>query len=189
MTSNHGPIVWIVRRNPAAPDLAAASLPLVGAHPGKVLPRLPSCADERAAMPGRADASWRLGRVASHVLGAVEAEPELPVSTSGFLVSVLLEPPPPDAVPADGALTEMQLAEYVARGFINLPRELIGLPPDHHERVHANHRAGRVAAGTAGNPYASRECAGSATSFQPWADASEQGCLWFQTRTTTCSTT
>ena len=64
-------------------------------------------------MPNRPDATWRLGCVASHLAAAAGAEPEqeLPPSSSGFLVSSLLEPPAASTVPASGALTELQLAE------------------------------------------------------------------------------
>ena len=125
-----------------------------------------------AAGGGRVDATWRLGRVSSHLLSAVpsavvdsdrraEEQHQQCVYDGGFIVTSLLKPPPPPSSlepppnsPAVG-LNDEQLAGYVARGFINLPRELIGLDPEHHRRVHAHHRAGRLAHGTAGHPYAS----------------------------------
>jgi len=106
----------------------------------------------------RVDATWRLGHVASHLLS--QASPAVDTVEQpydgGFIVTSLLEPPPSLPSPVVG-LNDEQLAGYVARGFINLPRELIGLDPDHHRRVHAHHRAGRLAHGTAGHPYASWE--------------------------------
>lgn len=113
-------------------------------------------------MGGRVDATWRLGRVASHLQAASAVEEPAPPSPyeGGFIVTSLLEPPPPPpplaaAEPPAPGLDDEQLAGYVARGFINLPRELIGLDPDHHRRVHAHHKAARLANGTAGHPYAS----------------------------------
>ena len=58
-------------------------------------------------------------------------------------------------VQADGSLTAEQIAGFVARGFINLPPEHLGMPAEHHENVYANHRAGREAFGIAGQAYGS----------------------------------
>ena len=104
---------------------------------------------------GRVDATWRLGRVASHLLSAAPVVENDQPYNGGFIVTSLLEPPP--LPPSTTGLTDEQLAGYVTRGFINLPRELIGLDPDHHRRVHAHHRAGRLAHGAAGHAYASWE--------------------------------
>lgn len=109
-----------------------------------------------AASGGRVDATWRLSRVASHLLSAPVVEEYQPYD-GGFIVTSLLEPPALPPSPCTDGLTDEQLAGYVTRGFVNLPRELIGLGPDHHRGVHAHHRAGRLAHGVAGHPYASRE--------------------------------
>ncbi len=112
------------------------------------------------------DATWRLGKVTSHLLSAHAAEhgEQGQPYNGGFIVTSLLQAPRTntDAQTSQkistlqgGELDDQQLAEYIARGFINLSPEWIGLDADHHRRVHAHHRAGRLAHGTAGHPYAS----------------------------------
>ena len=129
-------------------------------------PRAPAVRRSRSMSETHIDATWRLGKVTSHLLSAHAAEhgEQGQPYNGGFIVTSLLEAPrtKTDAQASQkistlqgGELDDQQLAEYIARGFINLSPEWIGLDADHHRRVHAHHRAGRLAHGTAGHPYAS----------------------------------
>ena len=96
----------------------------------------------------------RLAQLHTHLQGVAAAE-EPDVYDGGFIITSTLDEQPAPPVQADGSLTAQQIAGYVARGFINLPPEHLGMPAEHHESVYANHRAGREAFGIAGQPYGS----------------------------------